>query len=117
MYAPGIAAPVMIEPEDRNKFCKRCEQFGHCNANSRKCKYFVPRKLRKEADKPQSSCPGKSIIVMKHLEEDGNEQELLDSISFDVVGDLTAGLLNNALDDEVANNEDDDINEEDLSDS
>jgi hypothetical protein len=35
---------------------------------------------------------------MKHLEDNGEEQHMLDSISFDVVGELTAGHLNDALD-------------------
>ena len=97
------------EMSDKNKFCNRCRSYGYKTANSKKCQYYRPRNPRKKSDFRTSLCAGKKPIVMKELEDDGEEQALLDELSFDMVGDLATGLLSKDVDeDEVANQSDSD---------
>ena len=98
-YLPGIQCTPAIIQDNPIRVCSACKEVGHLRPWSKKCKYYVPRQRRVETEVVESTCSSKSRVLVKDLEEDGTEQSLLDCISFDITGDLTAGHLNSVMDD------------------
>ena len=101
-YAPGIQcqpATVVVEEDTTIRVCSACKEVGHLRPWSKSCRFYVPRKKKTGLEVAESNCPSKDKVLVKDLEEDGNEQGMMDSISFDLTGELTAGHLNSVLDD------------------
>ena len=98
VYAPGIAMVPSVVEDPKTKICSRCNEVGHSHPWSKKCRYYQPRQRKKTSDSsaevPISKCPSKSKVLDKDLEKDGEEQELLDSMSFDAIGNITAANFN-----------------------
>ena len=100
-YAPGIQCQPasVVEQEVAVRICSACKEVGHLRPWSKSCRFYVPRTKKTCIEVVESKCPSKEKVLVKDLEEDGNEQCMLDSISFDLTGELTAGHLNSVLDD------------------
>lgn len=90
--ASGIACqPAITQDNQRLKVCNRCREVGHLRMLNELCKLCVPWK-KKAVPKSSSACASKKNLVLKDFEQDSEEQEALDSMSFDAAGKLTAGL-------------------------
>lgn len=98
----GIA--MITEDVPRVKVCSACEEVGHLGSTNKLCQLCKPRQKR-QLKKSNSKCPSKTNIVEKDLEQDGEEQSAMDSISFDVAGELTAAHVDITLEGKLDNTE------------
>jgi len=73
------------DARDMTKFCKRCEEYGHCRSSSRLCKHFVPRKARNQFQSRQGDATPQQIQQERkaQTERDADECDVLDALPFD----------------------------------
>ena len=93
IYDPGVQmpAPIIVETVAENQ-CMRCRLFGHKTANSKKCKFYKPRKKKNDSTIPvELDNEGLTDEQRKSLEilaKDAIEQEELDAVGFVAQDDL-----------------------------